>query len=88
MHEVVSSVGLLETKMHQARAKVRVFMGAWRGKVPNRTNKGAIGANKVRLMAVSPPVGGAKSGIFDTKCDGLTCKNVLPVWAGSTFSKK
>ena len=41
VHAVVPTVGPLEAKMHQARAKVRVFMGAWRGKIPNRTNKGA-----------------------------------------------
>ena len=38
-------------------------------------------------MGVLPPAGGPKSGVFDAECCGLTCKNVLPVWAGSTFSK-
>ena len=48
VHAVVPPVVPWRLKMHRARAKVRLFMGIWRGKKPNRTDKGAIGANEVR----------------------------------------
>ena len=41
-------LGSLRLQMHQVQARVRFFMGIWRGKEPNRTDKGAIGVNKVR----------------------------------------
>ena len=48
----------------------------------------ARATKKVRHMALFLLVKGPKKCVFDAKCYGLTCKNVLPVWAGSTFSKK
>ena len=39
-------------------------------------------------MALFRPPGGPKSGIFDEKCDGLTCKNVLPTEGRKHFFKK
>ena len=44
--------------------------------------------NKVRYMVVFHPPESPKSEGFELKCDGLTCKNVLPTEGGKQFSKK
>ncbi len=48
VHAVVSSVGLLEAKNGPGTSESKSFHGCMEGKIPNRTNKGAIGAKKVR----------------------------------------
>ena len=48
VHAVVPPVVLLEAKMHQARARVRFFMGIWRGKESKQADKAAIRVNKAR----------------------------------------
>ena len=48
VHAVVPPVVLLEAKNAPGTSQSEAFMGIWRGKEPNRTDKGAIGVNKVR----------------------------------------
>ena len=74
--------------MHRTWARVGFSRGPWSGKEPNRTDKGATGANKVRYMALFPSAGGSKKWYFNEKCDGLTCKNVLPAEGRKHFFKK
>ena len=48
VHAVVPPAVLSDGKKHKSRTRARFFMGIWRGKEPNQTDKGAIGVNKVR----------------------------------------
>ena len=63
-------------------------MGRRKGKEPNRRDNGAIGANKVRQIAVFPFAWTSTNGVFDGKCDGLMLKHALPTVGVEHFSKQ
>ena len=48
VHAFVHPVALLDAKDAPGTCESEIFMGIWRGKESKRTDKGAIGANKVR----------------------------------------
>ena len=48
VHEDVFPVGFMEAKNAPGTSESEIFHGHMEGKKPNRTDKGAIGTNKVR----------------------------------------
>ena len=62
-----------------------VAWGAWRGENGKGLNCRAIGPKIIMKMSRFEV---EKSEIFDLKCFVSISRIVLPVWAGTTFSKK
>ena len=48
VHAVVPPARILEAKNATGTSESEILMGIWKEKEPNRTDKGAIGVNKVR----------------------------------------
>ena len=74
--------------MHGTRARVGFSRGPWSEKKQTERTKERQEGTKRGKWPNFPPPGGPKSGIFDARCCGLICKNVLPAEGRKHFSKK
>ena len=48
----------------------------------------ALGVKQLPLSVVLPPLGGPESGFLESKCTGLTCKDVIPTRGRKHFFKR
>ena len=88
VHALVFAVGLLDAKNARDSSETRFFDRPMERKKTEPNEQESDRSEQSEVNGVFPPVGGPKSGIFDAKCYGLICKNVLPTEGGKHFFSK